>query len=256
MLHFPDRAPFPHCNPIKMHLSLSACALLWAAVVTPAICQEDKKLPPVKQIALSQSITRKALASKAHELEDIAYSTPLRNRVMGSEGHNLTVEWITGYLDQMSDYYTYEVQPFIALFSNANGTLEINGEDVEVITFEYSPSDAVEAEVVAVDNLGCEAADYPDAVDGAVALISRGECEFGLKSALAGAAGAVAAIIYNNEEGLILGGTLGAPPREEGPYVPTLGVSDAQGADILDLLDAGDVTAVLNVNSEMYNLTT
>lgn len=240
-----------------MRLSLSHCALLWAAVATKATCQDSyDDLPPVKEIAMQKSITRKALAAKGRELEAIAYSTPLRNRVMGSEGHNLTIDWITGYLDEMSDYYTYEVQPFIALFSNANGTLAINGEDVETEVFEYSPSGDVEAEIVAVDNLGCEASDYPDAVDGAIALISRGECEFGLKSALAGAAGAVAAIIYNNVEGLIGGGTLGAPPREEGPYVPTLGVSDTEGAAILDLLDAGAVTGTADVNAEMYNLTT
>jgi hypothetical protein len=233
-------------------------ALFWAAIATTATCQEAKKLPPVNSLALQKSINRQALAAKARELQAVAYSTPLRNRVMGSEGHNKTVEWITGYLDQMSDYYDYEVQPFVALFSNANGTLKVAGEKLETNVFEYSPnSDGnIRDTIVAVDNLGCNATDFPDEVDGAIALISRGTCEFGLKSALAGAAGAVAAIIYNNEKGLIGGGTLGAPPRPEGDYVPTLGISLADGKAILNALDDGAVTAVANVIAEEYNVTT
>lgn len=236
-----------------MRATLSSCVLLWAAVATTASCQ---KLPPVKAQAIQKLITKKALSDKAHQLEDIAYSTPDRNRVMGSEGHQGTIDWITGYLDEMSDYYSYEVQPFIALYSNAQGTLTVNGEGVESEPFEYSPSDSIEAEFIAVDNLGCNATDYPNAVEGAIALISRGTCEFGLKSALAGAAGAVAAVIYNNERGLIGGGTLGEPPRPEGDYVPTLGVSRKTGNRILNLLDDGPVTGTVESTNDMRNITT
>lgn len=238
-----------------MHATLSSCALLWAAVATTVSCQRVK-LPPVKAQALQRRITEAALSKKAHELEDIAYSTPDRNRVMGSEGHQKTVDWITAYLDEMSGYYSYEVQPFEALYSNAQGTLTVEGEDVEAEAFEYSPSDSVEAEFVAVDNLGCNASDYSDAVSGAIALISRGECEFGLKAALAGAAGAVAAIIYNNEEGLIGGGTLGEPPRPEGDYPPTLGISQESGNDILDLLEDGTVSGAVETTNDLRNITT
>jgi carboxypeptidase Q len=232
-------------------------AILLAAAATAVLAQDSyDDLPPVKKIPLQKAMTRKALSQKAHELEDIAYSTPDRNRVMSSEGHNKTVEWITGYLDEMSDYYTYEVQPFIALYSNANATLEVDGEEIESEAFEYSPGGDVEAEIVAVDNLGCNASDYPAEVDGAIALISRGECEFGLKSALAGAAGAVAAIIYNNEAGLIGGGTLGPPPRPEGDYVITTGISRADGRALLNDLDDGSVTGNIVAVSELRNVTT
>ena len=236
-----------------MRTTLSSCALLWAAVASTISCQ---KLPPVKALAIQKAITKKALSDKAHELEDIAYSTPNRNRVMSSEGHQKTIDWITGYLDGMSDYYSYEVQPFIALYSNAQGTLTVEGDEVESETFEYSPDGDIDTEIVAVDNLGCNASDYPAAVDGAIALISRGECEFGLKSALAGAAGAVAAIIYNNARGLIGGGTLGEPPRPEGDYVPTVGVSRKTGNRILNLLDDGTVTATIVTTNDMRNVTT
>ncbi|KAK5164404.1 uncharacterized protein LTR77_010100 [Saxophila tyrrhenica] len=240
-----------------MRSTLTTCALLCAAAA-PAVFAEDatKKLPPVKALALQKAISKKALSTKAHELEDLAYSTPGRNRVMGSEGHNSTVAWITGYLDEMSDFYTYEVQPFIALYSDANGTATADGDELEAEAFEYSPSGDVEADIVAVDNLGCEASDYPDEVDGAIALISRGECEFGLKTALAGGAGAVAAIIYNNEQGLIGGGTLGPPPRPEGEYVPVVGVARRTGNQILNALEDGAVTGTVTTVSDIHNVTT
>ena len=100
-------------------------------------------------------------------------------------------------------------------------------------------------------------ADFPPEVDGSIALISRGECQFGLKSALAGAAGADAAIIYDNIDEPALGGTLGAPPRPEGPYVPTAGITLAKGTALLDAIKAGTkVVADVNIKSIQENRTT
>ena len=92
---------------------------------------------------------------------------------------------------------------------------------------------------------------------GSIALISRGTCQFGVKSALAGAAGADAAIIYDNIDEPSLGGTLGPPPRPEGPYVPTAGISLARGTALLDAINSGEkVVADVNVNSILENRTT
>ncbi|KAH7063094.1 hypothetical protein B0J12DRAFT_641385 [Macrophomina phaseolina] len=91
-------------------------------------------------------------------------------------------------------------------------------------------------------------ADYPAEVAGNIALISRGTCDFGLKAALAGAAGAAGAVIYNNVNGT-LSGTLGSPNRTEGPYPPTAAISQASGRALLSLLSAGEVIGNLNVNS-------
>lgn len=246
--------PF-NTSTMKLNSSLTIVSAL--AVAVAAQKSYNDTLPPVGQTEIEDTITTEALSAKALELQEAAYSTPNRNRVMGSEGHNNTIQWLKSYLDSMSDYYSYEIQPFIGLYSHGNASLSVNGEDQGAEIFEYSPGAEIEAEIVAVDNLGCEAADYPDAVADAIALISRGECDFGLKSALAGAAGAQAAIIYNNEPGPIGSGTLGPPPRPEGEYVPTVGIAQENGTAILDLLEGGDaITGVLEVVSEIYNLTT
>lgn len=219
--------------------------------------EPDESLPPVDTVGMEEAITTDALSAKAMELQDIAYSTENRTRVMSSPGFDMTIEWISDYFDQMSDYYSYQVQPFIALYAESNGTLEVDGESIESAQpFEYTAGGTVEGDFVLVDNEGCEASDFPDGEDDQIALISRGTCEFGLKSALAGAAGFGAAVIFNNEPGPIGSGTLGPPPRPEGPYLPTLGISDAAGQNIVDALDAGDVTGIVDVDSDIRNVTT
>lgn len=155
----------------------------------------------VDSVALRDSISVENLLAKAQDLEDIAYATPGRNRVMGSEGHNNTVAYLVESLEALGDYYTVTTQPFMALYAEGDATLFVDGMDQGGVYFEYSPGGNVTAPFVAVANLGCEVSDYPPEVDGSIALISRGTCEFGLKSALAGAAGAAAAVIYNNAPG-------------------------------------------------------
>ena len=99
--------------------------------------------------------------------------------------------------------------------------------------------------------------DYPAEVRGKIALISRGTCEFGLKSSLAGAAGADAAVIYDSINEPSLAGTLGPPPRPEGPYVPTVGISLANGTALLAAINTGKpVIADINVISVVENRTT
>jgi carboxypeptidase Q len=66
-----------------------------------------------------------------------------------------------------------------------------------------------------------------------------------LKSALAGAAGAVGVLIYNNVEGP-LEGDLAQPTRPEGPYTPTVGLSQADGLTILSSLTS-EVIADLTI---------
>lgn len=72
-----------------------------------------------------------------------------------------------------------------------------------------------------------------DAFAGAVALISRGVCGFALKVDNAAAAGAVAAIIYNNANGppIVMG-------AQQANTIPSVMVSNVQGQMLIDWLDA------------------
>lgn len=208
---------------------------------------------PVDSETLRAAIDSDALLAHSRMLEDFAYRQPDpadRNRLTGGAGHNLTVEYVAGLLNA-TGYYDVELQPwstFVPLGGNAS--FLANGVSQNASLFSFSASGNVTAPVVAVSNLGCAASDYPAEVAGAIALISRGTCEFGQKSALAGNAGAVGAAIYNNIPGG-LNGTLGQP-RALGPYVPTVGISQEAGLALVDVIAAGtEVTGALDVVSEI-----
>ena len=123
----------------------------------------------------------------------------------------------------------------------------VDGEDYDLM--EYSGSGDVTASVVNVDlNLtpprastsGCEVSDFRNLdgtskVTGAIALVQRGTCAFGVKVANAEAAGAVGAVVMNQGNGdpvanadryELFAGTLGAPVG-----IPAVAVSYFQGEE-------------------------
>jgi len=136
------------------------------------------------------------LRSGAQQLQDFAYAYPERNRVFGGQGHNDTVNSLAEVLEA-TGYYDVTIQTFVELFSGGNSSLLVNGEAANSTLFTYTPGGSVNASIVAVDNLGCEAADYPPEVADNIALISRGECTFAVKVTNAAAAGALGAIVVS-----------------------------------------------------------
>jgi len=74
-------------------------------------------------------------------------------------------------------------------------------------------------------------------LSGKAALIRRGGCTFAVKAANAQAAGAAAAIMYNNLAGRFAGTVAGS-----GVTIPTVQISDAEGVLINNRLAAGAVT--------------
>ena len=210
-----------------------------------------KPLPAVTSEALQALISLDQLTSGAQELQSIANANG-GNRVFGSKGHNDTVYYLYDTL-VATGYYDVYLQDFVELFSGGTGSLSTNGEVQEIEIFTYDSSGSASAPLAAVANLGCEAADYPSEVAGAVALISRGECPFALKATNALAAGAVGAVIYNNVPGEVAGGTFSAP----GDYAPSVSISQEAGEALLAQITAGTtVTAELEVNSILENRTT
>ncbi|KAI9849170.1 MAG: Leucyl aminopeptidase yscIV [Sclerophora amabilis] len=227
-----------------------------AAFVALAQAAPVDDLPLVQSNQLRRVLTRSALLGISNSLQEFAYDTPERNRIFGGPGHNATVNYLYDTIAALGDYYTVEFQPFVQLYFDGTATFSVDGTDQGGGILTYSAAGNVEATLVPVDNLGCDAADYPEAVEGNIAFISRGTCEFGLKSALAGAAGAAAAVIYNNAPGA-LAGTLGVPPRPEGPYVPTVGISQENATTLLATINSGTtVTGVVSVDAVTENRTT
>lgn len=90
--------------------------------------------------------------------------------------------------------------------------------------------------LVLVANNGCNASDFPSASKHAVFLVRRGECAFGVKSAHAGQAGAVAAVIYNTADE-DFSGTLGPASPD---HVATFGLRSSLANPLVEKLNAGE----------------
>ncbi|KKY39753.1 putative aminopeptidase y [Diaporthe ampelina] len=172
-------------------------------------------------------------------------------------GYNFSALYIHKTLAPLSDYYDITWQPFTAVYSNYNTTLSVTGTDRNAGRMTFSPSGHVEAPIVAISNNGCDAADFPENVSGNIALISRGGCEYGLKSALAGAAKAAGVVIYNNQGGdERLWGTLIERSRPEGPYPPTVGISQNAGRTILTSMASRERIGNLTVEGRVEDRVT
>ncbi len=94
-----------------------------------------------------------------------------------------------------------------------------------------------------VPNLGCAASDFSSFPAGSVALIMRGSCAASLKAQNAQAAGATAAVIWNNVPG--------DPPTfsfggGEPVVIPTLTISMDAGQALVDADANGDVNVVID----------
>ncbi len=199
------------------------------------------------------------LVQCAQDLEDIAYSTPYRNRVHGSEGHHNSVKYFVDQLKSLGDYYDIELQEFTTESTLASSNaLSINGESLESEILSFSSNGTwSDVPVVPVANLVCKPQDYPETLSGAAALISRGNCTFLLKAQLATEKGAVAAIVYNNAEAGVTAGTLGTV----NDFVATAGISKADGLRLVEEYNAGtaltsdgEFWAYVDANATSYNV--
>ena len=182
-------------------------------------------------------------------------------RTSGTAGYDASVAYVVERMEAAG--YKVTVDPFLFPFfdlisQSFSQTSPVArdftpGVDYDVMTFSGSGV-ANDTAVVATNdiiipfppventsNSGCEAADFLDGgggslVDGQVALIQRGTCTYAQKAQNAEAAGAVAAIVFNEgqpgRDGVVFG-TLGGP----GVNIPVLGISYALGVEFAEASD-------------------
>ncbi|PSN67369.1 leupeptin-inactivating enzyme 1 precursor [Corynespora cassiicola Philippines] len=226
-----------------MFKSVAAVAAL-AAIANAAVLDTRDKL--VESEKLRKRIKVDALEEKAHLFERFAYDSPAKNRVIGSEGHQATIDYITNTIKQYPDYYTITQQP-MPLSVGIEANVTINGKDTDAYAVGLAPGGTASGSLVAIPNLGCEESDFPESLNGSVALISRGTCVSGEKVAFAAAKGASGVLIYNNVEGNLDGYSLQRVPLSDDEYVPTAGISMAAGEGFATLIEVGlDVTVELS----------
>ncbi|MEY1674842.1 MULTISPECIES: M28 family metallopeptidase [Gordonia] len=208
--------------------------------------------PPVAEVtpnALGEAVTIENVMAHVRAFRQIADNNG-GNRAAGTSGYDASLDYVAGLLRTAGfdvtttpvDYERFDAGP-----------VSLTADDLKVATriVEYSAGTGdtpVTAAPVTVDGLGCASTDFPGAVRGSVAVISRGTCTFADKARNAQSAGAVGAIMVNNEPGPLTGATLGPDDR---PTIPVLGVS---ADDAERVRSAGSVT--LSVEAETTGIRT
>ncbi|HZD18555.1 MAG TPA: M20/M25/M40 family metallo-hydrolase [Actinomycetota bacterium] len=246
----------------------AAVSVLVALLVPPATAAVG-----VDTQELRDAVTLEGIREHQAALQAIATANG-GTRASGTPGYEASVGYVVdtmedaGY-DVTTQEFTYDqwsetADPVFEQVS-PNPTTYVGGTDFA--TMEYSGSGDVTAALEAVDLVlppgasantstsGCEASDFAGFTSGNVALIQRGACTFALKAQNAEAAGATAAVIFNEgqpgRDGL-LNGTLGGP----GIGIPVLGTTFALGNDLAAAVASDPVTVHVFTETQVVPTTT
>ena len=203
---------------------------------------------PATQYAAEASAKINADAVMAHlrKLQEIADANG-GNRALGSPGYAASVDYVANALrDKGFDVKTDEFEVKLPFADEPKVT--VAGQAVKAAPLGFTigtPAGGVNARLVPArvdDSPGCTASDY-DGLDvrGAVVLVDRGTCQFGVKQAVAAERGAVALIVANNDEGDTGGGTLG---EDTDVKIPVVAISRADGARLR--AEPGDTAITMN----------
>jgi len=138
-----------------------------------------------------------------------------------------------------AELQAFPIEALETVRSDLNVSHESGPSRIEAAPLTGSSSGTETAQLVPV-GLGYPG-DFPAEANGEIVLIERGEIEFSLKVANARAAGAVAAVIYNNERGPF-GGRL-----SEAPGIPVVSIAREDGESLLDLMLDETLTATVDV---------
>lgn len=179
----------------------------------------------------------------------LVLSQQIGSRPAGTPAYERATEYIAQQLERYG--YTVERESFPFRFFDETRppvltTLAPARTDLHPFTLVYSaptPTEGVEGELEPA-GLGREDDLRGKRLDGRVALIERGQIFFRAKVANAAAAGALAAIIYNNRPGPVQQGTL-----LEESKIPAVTISNEEGQRLLQGLRAGPLRMRLQVSS-------
>lgn len=228
--------------------------------------------PLVNTHDLQNLINEQDLRKEAENLYEIAkisqkdgeYDHP--TRVIGSAGHNRTIEYLVEELRAL-DYYDVTTQSFTAVSGRVrNYTLEIDGHDLtkHAFAFKLTPAthgtdsdkpERVTAPLAVAKDFGCLPSNYGPNIKGSIVFVERGKCPFGDKSELAGLAGAKAVLIFDKTNPAEpVEGTLSSILTNE---IASLGVAYNDVKEYIDQLSSNspslEATAYVDASVDMVN---
>jgi Zn-dependent M28 family amino/carboxypeptidase len=240
-------------------LAVTAATLLLA----PAASAIDK----VDTKKLRKGVTLDGLLEHATAFQNIAIAND-DNRASTTPGYDASVESVTNRLKAAGYRVTHDEFDFPMWELNGPSTLEevsptarTFAEDTDYIVAQFSSSADLTANVVPTTDIeipppggagtgtsGCEPGDFPAETAGNIALMQRGTCTFTAKYDNAKAAGAVAALIFNDGVGEDREAPLetGASPNIG---IPTVMTSNDVGEELLADAQAGATSVHILVDA-------
>jgi len=253
-------------HPRRLAVTITAIALL-AAIAAPPVGADDVSLSK----GFRKAVTLAGIREHQAALQQIADDTG-GTRVSSSPGFEASRDYVVERLEAAG--YDAHIQEFTFPFDgdasppvlaqiSPNPATYIDGVDYD--TMQYSGSGDVTAPLVAVglvvpssvpssNTSGCEAADFAGFPAGAIALMQRGTCGFNVKVVNAQAAGARAAIIFNEgtigvpDRNNLLNGTLGAPGTAS---IPAIGTTFALGDNLRNGVLNGTTNRTMRVRTDI-----
>jgi aminopeptidase YwaD len=167
------------------------------------------------------------------------------SRPTGTDREAEAARYLAGELTRYG--YQTETQPFSITTYDERGatvvTLSPRGAPIETSALVYSAAGDVAGELVDA-GYGREGDWAPGALAGHVALLERGEITFSDKVANVAAAGATAAIIFNNREASYSGNLSGESP------IPAVTLLGSEGQALREQLQNGPVRVGVTVDAE------
>ena len=238
---------------------LAAAALATPLVLaSPATAGQDPSAAPARDAAkLAKKLVRETSGQGAfkhlQKFQAIADSAG-GNRAAGTLGHDASAAYVYTLLKKAGYDVRYQKFEFIYTETLAEKGSVVSPAPralgVKAMTYTKStPVGGITAALAAVPvdadgTTGCEPGDFASGTfTGKIALIKRGGCSFAIKQQNAATAGAAAALVYNNVDG-VLSGTLGDPASGK---LPTGGLTLAEGTALAADLANGPVSLSVEI---------
>jgi Zn-dependent M28 family amino/carboxypeptidase len=248
---------------------VAAAAVLAVASVTPAAAGARGHGRQGGDAAkrLAKAVSVRGMMEHESALQGFADATN-GTRAAGTPGYDLSVDYVVDRLRRAG--YNAQRVPFEfphfqesapSQLARVGPTAKTYGNGTDFVTAEFSAgtNGPIDKQVVPTNDIvdppsaqpsstsGCEAADFPPATAGNIALVQRGTCPFADKIANAKAAGAVAVILFNEGQA----GRTQATPFAATAYdtMPVLSASYGTGKELYDAAKAGPTTVGLQIDA-------
>lgn len=247
-------------------LAVAVCATVISVSAAEAAPRD------VSSEKLRKTVTREGLQQHLEAFQGIATANG-GTRATGTPGYEASVEYVIATLEKAGYDVTTPEFNYPVWEENTPATLvwgsttftsspaSASGTAVDMITFGFAQSGTLTDLLVVPTNdivihsgasntstSGCEMSDFPDAVDGNIALIQRGTCPFVQKLANAEEAGAAGVILFNEGNDA----TRVNPQFIEGPFdlgIPAVYVSATIGTELYTATQAGEVRVTLTTDT-------